>query len=164
MIVSPGEVLIPQKKVRTLQDAIEYFSDPECCVRFVASYRWPDGVVRCPYCSSAKVRFLSTRGLWECATSHPRSQFSVRSSTLFEDSHISLRDWLVAIWLVANSRAPVSSYQLSAHLGITQKSAWFMLRRIGVTLELLGTSVPGINQDLYGSPLRSRSRAARGPV
>jgi hypothetical protein len=77
---------------------------------------------------------------------------------LFEDSHISLRDWLVAIWLVANSQSPVSSYQLSAHLGITQKSAWFMLRRIGGALQILGASVPGINQDLYGSALRSRPR------
>ena len=161
MDVSTGQVSIPRKKVCTIQDAIEYFSDAGRCVEFVASHRWPDGIVRCPYCSSTKVRFLATRGLWECATSHPRSQFSVRSSTLFEDSHISLRDWLVAIWLVANSRSPVSSYQLSAHLEITQKSAWFMLRRIGVTLELLGSSVPGVNQDLYGSPFRSRSRADR---
>jgi hypothetical protein len=163
MTVSPGEVSIPRKKIRTLQDAIEYFSDSSRCVRFIALHRWPDGIIRCPYCSSQKVRFLSTRGLWECATLHPRSQFSVRSSTLFEDSHISLRDWLVAIWLVANSRSPVSSYQLSAHLGITQKSAWFMLRRIGVGLNLLGSSVPGVNQDLYGSTLRARSRA-RGPA
>jgi hypothetical protein len=159
MTVSPGEVSIPLQKVRTLQDAIEYFSDSARCVRFIASHRWPDGIIRCPYCASEKVRFLATRGLWECSNSHPRSQFSVRSSTLFEDSHISLRDWLVAIWLVANSRSTVSSYQLSAHLRITQKSAWFMLRRIGVTLNLLGSTAPGVNQDLYGSTLRSRSRA-----
>jgi transposase-like protein len=144
--------------VSTLADALIYFSDPTRCILYVASRRWPNGVVRCPTCLSTKVRFLTTRALWECTTPHPKAQFSVRSGTLFEDSHISLRDWLVAIWLTANAKAPLSSYQIAASLGITQKSAWFMLRRIGATLQIMGSSVPGIRQELYGSALRPRHK------
>ena len=144
----------------TLADALIYFSDPNRCILYVASRRWPNGVITCPTCLSTKVRFLTTRGLWECATPHSKAQFSVRSGTLFEDSHISLRDWLVAIWLTANSKAPLSSYQIAASLGITQKSAWFMLRRIGATLEIKGCRVPGIKQELYGSTLRVRHKTS----
>ncbi len=115
--------------------------------------------MKCPYCLSSKVRFLATRGLWECTRQHPKAQFSVRSGTILEDSHISLKDWLLAIWMVANSQTPVSSYQLSGRLGITQKSAWLMLRRIGGTLDVKGCRVSGINQDLYGSELRSRRQS-----
>jgi Transposase zinc-ribbon domain len=144
--------------LRTLAEATEYFSNPSHCLTLIAARRWPDGPVKCPVCDSKKVRFLATRGLWQCNVNHSKSQFSVRSGTLLEDSHISLTDWLLGIWIVANSKAPVSSYQLSAKLGITQKSAWYMLRRMGGTLQIKQQSVAGINQDLYGSDPRPHLR------
>ena len=60
---------------------------------------------------------------------HPKSQFSVRAGTIFEDSHIPLGLWLAAIWMLANQGRP-SSHEVARRLGITQKSAWSMLRRI----------------------------------
>jgi transposase-like protein len=140
----------------SLPEAVRYFSDEGLSVKYLASRRWPDGVVRCPTCGSRNVRFLASRQLWECSSDHSKAQFSVRAGTIFEDSHIPLGHWLVAIWLLATSDQPVSSYQMASRLGITQKSAWFMLRRIGCALEIKGSSASGLKQELYGSSLRSR--------
>lgn len=95
----------------------------------VIGKRWPDGVVRCPACGRKDVRYLASRGLWECKTRHPKAQFSIRAGTIFEDSHIALNLWLAAIWMVANEPWP-SSHEVARRLSITQKSAWSMLRRI----------------------------------
>jgi predicted DNA-binding protein (UPF0251 family) len=80
-------------------------------------------------CGSQDVRYLASRELWECRMRHPKAQFSVRVGTIFEDSHIALGLWLTAIWMVANL-SQLSSHEVARRLGITQKSAWSMLRRI----------------------------------
>jgi hypothetical protein len=111
-------------------EARKWFRTPENCLSLIASRRWKDGEVLCPVCGLAGARFLATRGLWECKNDHPKKQFSVRAGTPFEESHVSLEQWLTAIWILANSRKKVSSYELARELGITQKSAWFLLLRI----------------------------------
>jgi transposase-like protein len=111
-------------------EARRWFTTPENCVSLIATRRWKNGEVLCPVCGLAGAGYVATRGLWECKGSHPRKQFSVRAGTLFEESHVSLEQWLTAIWILANSRRKVSSYQLARELGITQKSAWFLLLRI----------------------------------
>jgi transposase-like protein len=156
--VSPFKPLAPKLLLRNIEEAATYFSEPDNCVQFVASHRWPDGVVTCPFCGSKYVRYISTRALWECTEPHAQAQFSVRSGTLLEESHITLKDWLITAWVLANSPTPVSSYQLSTHLGITQKSAWALLRRIGAALAITGSAAPGINQGLYGGALHPRSQ------
>ena len=114
---------------KTLIDAIRYYSDPDRCLAVMVAVRWPDGVV-CPTCGSPDPRFISTRRLWECRIKHPRQQFSVKVGTIFEDSPLGLDKWLLAVWLIANCKNGVSSYEVHRALGITQKSAWFMLHRI----------------------------------
>lgn len=121
---------------QTITDVISYFSSPLKCVRFLSSRRWPDGRVACPVCGSTNVRFLATRQLWECKSKHAGVQFSVKIGTVFEDSHIPLNLWLTALWMLANSPKKISSYDLARELGITQKSAWFMLRRVAAALQL----------------------------
>jgi hypothetical protein len=108
------------------------------------------------------VRFLALRGIWECTANHQKNQFSVRAGTLFEDSHIPLKHWLVAIWIIANSRKPVSSYRLATAINVTQKSAWFMLKRLGSTLDQANHSVGGLNQGVYGTnaPAKTRVQAS----
>ena len=96
--------------------------------------RWPNGV-ECPTCGSADVRFISTRKMWECKNKHARKQFSVKIGTIFEDSALPLSKWLVAIWLIANCKNGISSYEVGRALGITQKSAWFMLHRIRLAMQ-----------------------------
>lgn len=119
---------------KTLIEAIRYFSDPDVCLDFMARLRWPNGNAICPTCGSANVRFISTRRLWECKTRHPRRQFSIKVGTIFEDSPIPLDKWLAAIWMIANDKNGVSSYELHRALGVTQKTAWFMLHRIRLAM------------------------------
>ena len=119
----------------TLIDAIRYFSDPDTCQDFIVRLRWPDGIARCPTCGRDDVRYIATRRVWECKEKHPRRQFSVKVGTIFEDSPISLDKWLAAIWMIANAKNGVSSYEVSRALGVTQKSAWFMLHRIRLAMQ-----------------------------
>jgi transposase-like protein len=76
------------------------------------------------------VRFLATRRLWECKSKHERKQFSIKIGTIMEDSPIGLDKWLPALWLLANDKNGISSYELARALGVTQTTAWFMLHRI----------------------------------
>lgn len=122
------------KKPRTLQQAIVHFSKPENCIAFMVERRWPAGV-ECPTCGSKEVRFISTRNLWECKTQHAKKQFSVKVGTIFEDSALPLDKWLIAIWMIANCKNGVSSYEIGRAVGVTQKSAWFMLHRIRLAMQ-----------------------------
>jgi transposase-like protein len=116
-----------QKLPTTLQEAIQYFSDPQRCLDFAIELRWPHGPI-CPRCESQKYRFVKTRSIWECKGC--KKQYSVKVGTIFEDSPIKLDKWLCAIWLIVNAKNGVSSYEVGRSLGVTQKTAWFMMHRI----------------------------------
>jgi transposase-like protein len=120
---------------KTLQQAFIYFSKPENCNAFMIQMRWPDGIVRCPTCGAEKVTYLAKANLFKCYEKHPRAKFSLKVGTIFEDSPLGLDKWLTAIWLIANSKNGISSYELSRHLGITQKSAWHVLHRIRLAMQ-----------------------------
>jgi len=120
---------------KTLQQAIVYFADPDNCLNFLVAHRWRDGVM-CPRCGSKEVGFLATRRIWECKAKHAKKQFSVKVNTIFEDSPISLDKWLVAVWMIANCKNGVSSYEIHRAIGGTQKSAWFMMHRIRLALKV----------------------------
>jgi len=122
------------KTPRTLQEAVIFFADAENCLHYLAARRWPRGRAVCPTCGSKKVRFLASRRIWECKAKHAKRQFSIKVGTIFEDSALPLSKWLVAIWMVANCKNGVSSYEIHRGLGITQKSAWFMLHRIRLAM------------------------------
>jgi hypothetical protein len=118
----------------TLQEAIVYFSDMDVATEFVRDIRWPEGV-ECPTCGSVKVSYLSTRRVWKSKNEHPKRQFTVKVGTIFEDSPLGLDKWLPAVWLVTNCKNGISSYELSKSLGVTQKSAWFMLHRVRLAMQ-----------------------------
>src|SRR5438132_14053975 len=111
----------------TLLGAIRYFSDPDVCLAFLTELRWPNGVT-CPRCGSEKHSFLSTRKIWKCAGC--RRQFSIKVGTIFEDSPLGLDKWLPTLWMIVNAKNGVSSYEIARSIGVTQKTAWFMLHRI----------------------------------
>ncbi len=113
----------------TLQEAVIYFSDQDVCMEYVVSRRWPNGVT-CPTCGSPVVRFIKTRRIWECTTLHERKQFSAKTGTIFEDSPLGLDKWLVAMWMIGSCKNGVSSYEIQRTVGVTQKTAWFMLHRL----------------------------------
>jgi transposase-like protein len=119
---------------KTLHDAIRYFSTGDNALNFMISLRWPAGVV-CPRCGSKEVRFLKSRKIWECSECESLRQFSVKVGTVMEDSPISLDKWLCAFWLIANAKNGISSYELHRSLGVTQKTAWFMLHRIRLAMQ-----------------------------
>jgi transposase-like protein len=119
---------------RTLQEAILYFADPDRALKFMVDIRWPDGV-KCPTCASREVRFIPTRRIWECKNKHPKRQFSAKVGTVFEDSPIGLDKWFVAVWMVANCKNGVSSYEIHRALKVTQKTAWFMDHRVRLAMQ-----------------------------
>jgi transposase-like protein len=120
---------------QTLHEAIRYFANGDNAFDFLKSIRWPDGKVKCPYCKSEDVSFISTRKVWKCKAKHEKQQFSVKVGTILEDSPIALDKWLCAFWLIANCKNGISSYELAKDIGITQKSAWFMLHRIRLAMQ-----------------------------
>jgi transposase-like protein len=116
----------------TLLQAIQYFSDEQVCIDAVAEMRWPGGVV-CGLCGADKPYYLKTQKRWKCREC--RKQFSVKVNSIFEDSPISLTKWLPTLWLLVNCKNGISSYEIARDLGVTQKSAWFMLHRLRLALE-----------------------------
>lgn len=119
----------------TLHEAIKYFADDDHALDFMKSIRWPDGQVKCPTCGCANVSFISTRRIWKCKAKHEKQQFSVKVGTVLEDSPIALDKWLCGFWLIANAKNGISSYELSRSIGVTQKTAWFMLHRIRLAMQ-----------------------------
>jgi transposase-like protein len=130
---------------KSLQEAIQYFSDQNNCIDYLALRRWPDGRVICPTCGSDKVKFNAHRRVWQCSSHHAKRQFSIKVGTVMEDSAIPLDKWLVAMWLVTNCKNGISSYEIARDLKVTQKSAWFMLHRIRLAMqdETLGSKLGG---------------------
>lgn len=112
---------------KTLQEAIVYFSDPDRVFEYAVARRWPDGVF-CPFCDSPDNAPIASRKTWRCRACN--KQFSVRVGTIFEDSPISLSKWFTAIWMLTSCKNGISSYELHRAIGVTQKTAWFMLHRI----------------------------------
>lgn len=119
----------------TLVEAIRYFADAQVCHDFMVNLRWPDGVVKCHWCGSENVGFISTRRKWQCRNKECKKQFSTKVGTIFEDSPLGMDKWLPAVWLIANCKNGVSSHELARSLGVTQKSAWFMLHRIRLAMQ-----------------------------
>jgi transposase-like protein len=134
------------KEPKTLQEAIVYFSDPERAFVYAVNLCWPDRKVICPRCGGKQHRFVKTRRIWFCKSC--KKQFSVKVGTIFEDSPLGLDKWMAAFWMLVNCKNGVSSMEIHRALGITQKSAWFMLQRLRLALQ----------DDFYGSKLGGRGR------
>ncbi len=149
------------KRPTNLLEAVRYFSDLDICTDFVAGLRWPSGPV-CPRCGSIEYSYLSTRRVWKCKAC--KKQYSVKVGTIFEDSKLGLDKWLPAVWLAANSKNGISSHELARSLGVTQKSAWFMLHRIRLAMQresILLTGEVEVDETFIGGKGKNMHRAAR---
>jgi hypothetical protein len=129
---------------KTLAQAIQYFTDANNCLDYLAIRRWPDGKVSCPTCGRTDVAFVPSRRLWQCKTRHPKAQFSIKTGTILEESPLGLDKWLPVMWMVANCKNGVSSWEIHRSLGVTQKTAWFMLHRIRLGMQDAPASSPKI--------------------
>ena len=115
----------------TLQEAIQYFANQERCHDMLVAMRWPHGPV-CPSCNSHEHGFVKSRAIYQCKSC--RKQYSAKVGTIFEDSPLKLDKWFCALWMIVSAKNGVSSYEIGRALGITQKSAWFMMHRIRLAL------------------------------
>jgi transposase-like protein len=154
-------------QVKTLQQAIRHFSDENVCIDAVANLRWPDGVPTCPKCVGKDHYYLATQKRWKCKKCG--RQFSVKVGTIFEDSPIPLDKWLTALWMLINCKNGVSSYEIAKAIGITQKSAWFVLHRLRFALRdrsftKLGGTESGpveVDETFIGGSLKNMHKAKR---
>ena len=157
---------------KTLMEAVKYFADPKITLEYFVKIRWPKGI-RCPHCGSDKVSFLANQNRWQCHTKHAKRQFSAKVGTVFEDSPLPLDKWLVTMWLEVNAKNSISSCEVHRALGITQKSAWFMLHRVRHalhvgsfdsklqgTIEADETFVGGLSKNMHKD---RRAKTIKGP-
>jgi transposase-like protein len=117
--------MLPQ--VRSLPDLLRTFPDDASALKHFEAIRWREGAF-CPYCKSARVMHFKDGKTHKC--SDCRKRFSIRTGTIFEDSKLPMNTWFAAIWMLTNHPKGVASTQLAKDLGITQKSAWFVLHRL----------------------------------
>lgn len=161
---------------KTLIEAVRYFSDPAACNDYMRSIKWPSGKIVCPKCGNESCHELATRpGKLKCNKASCQKQFSYKVGTIFEDSPLGLDKWFVAVWAIANCKNGISSHELARALGVTQKTAWFMLHRIRKAMETdtfskLGgeveadeTYVGGKAKNMHASR-RAEVIEGRGPV
>src|SRR5579859_19262 len=136
-----GKAKVPS----TLQEAIVYFADYQNCKEFMVMLRWPDGKVQCPQCGSEHVTYLEKARVFKCYGKHEKPKFSLKTGTVFEDSTIGLEKWLPVVWMVVNCKNGISSWEIHRAMGVTQKTAWFMLQRARLAMQddLSGGSLGG---------------------
>lgn len=122
----------------TLPEAVRYFADRNVCERHMEQIKWPDGKITCPHCGATGDRIgeIATRRLLRCRDC--RKSFSYKVGTIFEGSPLPLSKWFVAVWCTANAKNGISSHELARAIGVTQKTAWFMLHRIRKSMKVGG--------------------------
>jgi transposase-like protein len=157
-------------QIKTLQDAVVYFSDADNALDYMANKLWPNGVT-CPNCGRKDVVFLKTQRKWQCKSVHPKRQFTAKVGTIFEDSPIPLEKWLPVMWMLSNCRNGVSSCEIARTIGVTQKSAWFMLHRIrlamqqGSIMKLGGSGSPvQVDETFIGGKARNMHKIKRAKL
>lgn len=123
----------PNDQPQTLQQAIIYFSDIDRCIDFMANLRWADGQAVCPRCGVNETYYLANRRVWKCKGC--AKQFSIKVGTVMEDSAIPLDKWLSATWMIVNAKNGISSYEIHRAIGVTQRTAWFLLHRIRLAMQ-----------------------------
>lgn len=123
------------KAPTTLQEAVVYYASLEHCHEFMMNLRWPDGKVLCPRCGSFDVSYLPNARVFKCYEKHERQKFSLKVGTIFEDSPLGLDKWLPVMWLLVNCKNGISSWEIHRAIGVTQKTAWFMLQRARLAMQ-----------------------------
>lgn len=119
--------------VQNLKDLMAKFSDEQVCRNFLVQQRW-GGAPVCPYCGSGKWYSIEGGKRFKCGNSECYKKYSVTVGTVFHASNIPLSTWFPAMYIILAHKKGISSVQLAKDLGVTQKTAWFMLHRIRQSL------------------------------
>lgn len=115
------------KDFSNLADLMKAIPDEQAAVDHFTAIRWKNGAF-CPYCGSTRVYHFSNKRSHKCGDC--RQRFSIKVGTIFEDSKLGLRLWMLAVWYVSSHKKGIASTQLAKDLGVTQKTAWFMMHRL----------------------------------
>ena len=128
----------------SLVELIDRFNCDDTCRETLERLRWPEGVA-CTRCGGTRVHDLGKHNRWECQSC--RYQFSVTSGTIMHDTHLPLRKWFIAIYLMCESRKGMSANQLKRILGVSYKTAWYLCHRIREAMgqdRLTGPTLVGV--------------------
>jgi transposase-like protein len=156
---------LKQKVPQTLVEAILYYTNELRCVEFLAQIKWKDtgGIRCCTRCGSTNIVGLRTRPVFQCRERYCRKQFSIKVGTVMNSSNLPITKWVPAIWLIVNNKNGISSHELGRGIGVTQKTAWFMLHRIresisnnslsklSGTIEIDESFVGGLSKNMHKS-------------
>lgn len=144
------------KEFKSIVDLVVSFPTEQSCREYLEKFRWKDGVVS-PFDMSSKV-YKCKNGRYKCKNT--KRYFDVRTGTFLEDTKIPLLKWFIAIYYITGNKKGVSSCELSRHLNITQKSAWFMIKRIQKCLnfedEILLEGVIQVDETFVGGKNKNR--------
>lgn len=122
------------RRITILEELPEAFNTEEKCIQHLAKIRWRDSPI-CPNCGcTAHINYIERRRVWWCGDC--ARQFSIRIGTIFEGSRLSLRKWFTAIWLLTNSEDGVSVKYLALNVGVTAKTAKFILSRLRAVMPI----------------------------
>jgi transposase-like protein len=128
----------------------QQFATDEQCLAYLEAMRWPDGV-RCPVCGAERISRITRKSesknkrkyLYQCLEESCKQQFSATSGTIFNDSHVPLHKWFMALALVLDAKKGMSAKQLQAHLGLgSYRTAWYMAHRIRKSMDVPNEEFP----------------------
>jgi len=123
-----------------LPKLVERFGSEDRCRAYLEVLRWPEGI-RCPDCGSDSISRITTRNQLDCNVC--RNRFSVKSGTVFHDSHLPLWKWFLATYLITESKKGISANQLKRTLGVSYKTAWYLCHRIRSAMLDAGEALSG---------------------
>src|SRR5580658_5653927 len=121
-----------ETEFKSLQQVIEYVADPVRAHALAVEIRWPNGVT-CPHCGVIEeATFLAKYYRYKCRAC--KKQFTLKIGTIMADSPLPVKTWIAGTWLITNAKNGISSCEVGRALGITQKSAWFLLHRVRLAM------------------------------